>query len=78
MAETKKKIKPGAMALHPEDLAILVNYEVGGHTSYPNLADCASACAPRQPLLCCLQVQEVQIFPDGQQQVVSREQTHKK
>ncbi len=33
MAETKKKIKPGAMALHPEDLAILVNYEVGGHTS---------------------------------------------
>uniref|UniRef100_A0A7S0RCX9 Kinesin-associated protein n=1 Tax=Chlamydomonas leiostraca TaxID=1034604 RepID=A0A7S0RCX9_9CHLO len=28
MAEVKKKIKPGAMELHPEELAILVNYEV--------------------------------------------------
>lgn len=28
MAEVKKKIKPGAMELHPDELAILVNYEV--------------------------------------------------
>jgi hypothetical protein len=27
MSEVKKKIKPGAMSLHPDDLALLVNYE---------------------------------------------------
>lgn len=28
MAEVKKKIKPGQMELHPDELALLVNYEV--------------------------------------------------
>ncbi|GFH09314.1 uncharacterized protein HaLaN_04424, partial [Haematococcus lacustris] len=28
MGDVKKKIKPGQMELHPEELAIVVNYEV--------------------------------------------------
>lgn len=85
MAETKKKIKPGAMSLHPEDLALVVNYEVrrGNSPAIAVLHCAASTCswASKHSSLhhhALQQVQEVAVQPDGTQQVVSREAAHKK
>jgi hypothetical protein len=57
MAEVKKKSKPGAIEAHPEELAIVVHYEVGprevayeglvGRRTWPTLRTC-----PLDPRLC--------------------------
>lgn len=77
------QIKPGVIEAHPSELTILVHYEV----SQP----CTAACCPAHGIIFCAfpdktapslkrttQVQEVNMLPDGTQEVMSREASEKK